>query len=198
MDVSQNWSLVNQKNPILASQTGILIHSNGINADFNPYLTAFHTGILSALLWLNSSAWIIQKFAQRRRPGHPVSCSKAAASHRGAPCSLVSHTFGLVSTKEGERGDKWIKAEEINSAGEIDGNHSNYTWNWACWVSLPPAFPQPSEHGGQRPWGSIKQELMVFHCDTDGECVPEVCLLIVFRPCKSTIILPPQSENTQE
>lgn len=65
-------------------------------------------------------------------------------------------------------------------------------------VSELPAFPQPSKYGGQCPWGSIKQELMVFHCVTDWECVPEVCLLIVFRPCKSTIILPLQSENTQE
>lgn len=65
-------------------------------------------------------------------------------------------------------------------------------------VSQLPGFPQPSEHEGQRLWGSIKQELMLFHCATDWECVPEVCLLIVFRPCKSTIILPLQSKNTQE
>lgn len=39
---------------------------------------------------------------------------------------------------------------------------------------------------------------MLFHCATNWECVPEVCLLIVFTPCKSTIILPLQSENTQE
>lgn len=67
-----------------------------------------------------------------------------------------------------------------------------------CRVSQFSAFPQPSEHGGQRPWGSIKQELMLFHCATDWGSVPEVCLLIVFSPCKSIIILPLQSENTQE
>lgn len=190
MDVSQVWSIKRSFNQlqafwfILMASMQSLIHIYCIS-----HRDTFRI-IVIKLFCLN--------YSKNLPKGEGMAIRWAAASHRGAPCSLVSHTFGLVSNKDGEQGDKWIKAEEINSAGESDGNHSNCTWNSACWVSLPPASPQPSEHGGQRPWGGIKQELMVFHCDTDGECVPEVCLLIVFRPCKSTIILPPQSENTQE